>query len=136
MRKLLALSLAVVVAGVALAQDVQALIAASGQAAVKAAIARVAPAVVKVEATRRVATWWDQFFQDPFFRRFFGEPETTTTSLGSGFVVEYAGKKYVLTNYHVVENATSIVVTAQSGDSWPARVVGTDDLLDLAVLVV
>lgn len=136
MRRLLAFCLALSLAGVAMAQDVQALIAASGQAAVKTAIARVAPAVVKVEATRRVATWWDQFFQDPFFRRFFGEPETTQTSLGSGFVVEYAGKKYILTNYHVVEKATSIVVTAQSGDSWPAQVVGTDDLLDLAVLVV
>ncbi len=136
MRKVLGLVLAVVVAGAALAQDVQELIAASGQAAIKAAIARVAPAVVKVEATRKVSTWWDQFFQDPFFRRFFGEPETTQTSLGSGFVVEYGGKKYILTNYHVVEQATSIVVTAQSGDSWPAQVVGTDEVLDLAVLSV
>lgn len=136
MRKVLGLVLAIAVAGVALAQDVQELIAASGQAAIKTAIARVAPAVVKVEATRRVSTWWDQFFQDPFFRRFFGEPETTQTSLGSGFVVEYGGKKYILTNYHVVEQAISIVVTSQTGDSWPAQVVGTDDLLDLAVLTV
>ncbi|MBC7221778.1 Do family serine endopeptidase [Candidatus Bipolaricaulota bacterium] len=136
MRKVLGLVLALVVAGASMAQGVQEAIAASGQAAIKAAIARVAPAVVKVEATRRVSTWWDQFFQDPFFRRFFGEPETTQTSLGSGFVVEYAGKKYILTNYHVVEQATSIVITAQSGDSWPARVVGTDDILDLAVLSV
>jgi serine protease Do len=132
MRRVWAVMLALVVAGAGLAQGVQEAIAASGQAAIKAAIARVAPAVVKVEATRRVSTWWDQFFQDPFFRRFFGGPETT--SLGSGFVVEYAGQKYVLTNYHVVENATSIVVTAQSGDSWRAQVVGADDLLDLAVL--
>jgi len=136
MRKVLGLVLAIAVAGVVLAQDVQELIAASGQAAIKTAIARVAPAVVKVEATRRVSTWWDQFFQDPFFRRFFGEPETTQTSLGSGFVVEYGGKKYILTNYHVVEQAISIVVTSQTGDSWPAQVVGTDDLLDLAVLTV
>jgi serine protease Do len=136
MRRFWALGLALVLAGVALAQNVQESIAASGQAAIKAAIARVAPAVVKVEATRKVSTWWDQFFQDPFLRRFFGEPETTQTSLGSGFVVEYGGKKYILTNYHVVEDATSIVVTAQSGDSWLAQVVGTDDLLDLAVLTV
>jgi serine protease Do len=136
MRRFWALGLALVLAGVALAQNVQESIAASGQAAIKAAIARVAPAVVKVEATRKVSTWWDQFFQDPFLRRFFGEPETTQTSLGSGFVVEYGGKKYILTNYHVVEDATSIVVTAQSGDSWPAQVAGTDDLLDLAVLTV
>ncbi|MGB9757430.1 MAG: Do family serine endopeptidase [Candidatus Bipolaricaulaceae bacterium] len=136
MRRFLVFGLVLALAGVALAQSVQESIAASGQAAIKAAIARVAPAVVKVEATRKVSTWWDQFFQDPFFRRFFGEPESTQTSLGSGFVVEYAGKKYILTNYHVVEGATSIVVTAQSGESWPAQVVGTDDLLDLAVLSV
>ncbi len=136
MRKFLVFGLVLALAGVGLAQGVQESIAASGQAAIKAAIARVAPAVVKVEATRRVSTWWDQFFQDPFFRRFFGEPETTRTSLGSGFVVEYGGRKYILTNYHVVENATSIVVTAQSGDSWSAQVVGTDELLDLAVLSV
>lgn len=136
MKKVLAWGLTFLVAGVALAQDVQALIAASGQAAIKTAIRMVAPAVVKVEATRRVATWWDQFFQDPFLRRFFGDPDTTRTSLGSGFVVEHAGRKYILTNFHVVENATSIVVTAQSGDSWPAQVIGTDEFLDLAVLMV
>ncbi|MCS7239897.1 MAG: Do family serine endopeptidase [Candidatus Bipolaricaulota bacterium] len=136
MRKVWAVMLAVALAGVALAQGVQEAIAASGQAAIKAAIREVAPAVVKVEATRKVSTWWDQFFQDPFLRRFFGEPDTTQTSLGSGFVVEYAGRKYILTNYHVVENATSIVVTAQSGESWTAQVIGTDELLDLAVLAV
>lgn len=136
LRKLWVLGLVLVLGGVVLAQDVQQAIAASGQAAIKAAIAQVAPAVVKVEATRKVSTWWDQFFQDPFFRRFFGEPETTQTSLGSGFVVEYAGKKYILTNYHVVEKATSIVVTAQSGESWPAQAIGSDELLDLAVLAV
>lgn len=134
-RKVWAVLLAVVVAGMGLAQGIQETIAASGQAAIKAAIARAAPAVVKVEATRRISTWWDQFFQDPFLRWFFGEPETTT-SLGSGFVVEYGGKKYILTNDHVVESAASILVTAQSGDSWPAQVVGTDELLDLAVLSV
>ncbi len=136
LRRLFALGLAVVWAGVVLAQSVQETIAASGQAAIKAAIARVAPAVVKVEATRRAYTWWDEIFRDPFFRRFFGEPDTTQTSLGSGFVVDYAGKKYILTNYHVVEQAISIAVTAQSGDSWPAQVLGSDELLDLAVLTV
>lgn len=136
MRRTWIVLLALGLASVAFAQGVQEAIAASGQAAIKAAIREVAPAVVKVEATRRVSTWWDQFFQDPFLRRFFGEPDTTQTSLGSGFVVEYAGRKYILTNYHVVENATSIVVTAQSGESWTAQVTGTDDLLDLAVLTV
>lgn len=136
MRRFLALGLVVALSGLALAQSIQEAIAASGQAAIKTAIARVAPAVVKVEATRKAYTWWDEIFQDPFFRRFFGEPETTQTSLGSGFVVEYMGRKYILTNYHVVEKSFSLVVTAQTGDSWPAEILGSDELLDLAVLVV
>lgn len=136
MRRFLALGLVVALSGLALAQSVQEAIAASGQAAIKAAIARVAPAVVKVEATQKTYSWWDEIFQDPFFHRFFGEPKRTQTSLGSGFVVEYRGRKFILTNYHVVEGSLSLVVTAQTGDSWPAEILGSDELLDLAVLVV
>lgn len=124
---------------VAHAQTVQETIAASGQAAVKAAIARVAPSVVKVEVVKKTASLWDEFLQDPFLRRFFelgplGEREVT--SVGSGFMVEQGGKRYVLTNAHVVEGATSIRVTAKTGKDLPAKVVGTDALLDFAVLAV
>lgn len=120
-------------------QSVQEVITASGQAAVKAAIAAAAPGVVKVEVVRRTVSIWDQFLQDPFLRRFFdlgplGEREVT--SVGSGFLVEYGGKRYVLTNAHVVEGAASIRVTARSGKELPAKVVGTDSLLDLAVVAV
>ncbi|MCX7750080.1 MAG: trypsin-like peptidase domain-containing protein [Candidatus Bipolaricaulota bacterium] len=121
------------------AQSVQETIAASGQAAIKAAIAAAAPGVVKVEVVRKTASVWDELLQDPFLRRFFdlgpfGEREVT--SLGSGFLVEYGGKRYVLTNAHVVEGATSIRITARSGKELPAKVVGTDGLLDLAVVAV
>ncbi|MCR4392269.1 MAG: Do family serine endopeptidase [Candidatus Acetothermia bacterium] len=140
MRKVTAVSaLMLVVAVLALGQNVQEAITASGQAAVKAAIARVAPAVVKIEAAKRVTSWWDQIFQDPFFRRFFDVPPLggrEVTSLGSGFVVEHGGKRYVLTNAHVVEGADSIRVSAQTGKILPAKVVGTDSWLDLAVIAV
>jgi len=121
------------------AQTVQEQIAASGQAAIKAAIGAVAPGVVKVEVVRKSASLWDEFLQDPFLRRFFdlgplGEREVT--SLGSGFIVEHNGVRYVLTNAHVVEGAISIRVTARTGKELPATVVGTDSLLDLAVLAV
>lgn len=134
MRKVLPLVLAVLVAGVGLAQGVQESIAVSGQA-IKAAIAQVAPAVVRIDATKRVATWWEEMLRDPFFRRFFGEPlQQEVTSLGSGFIVDYQGQKYVLTNAHVVEGAESVRVTYQDGRILPATMIGTDALLDLAVL--
>ncbi len=116
---------------------VQDQIAQSGQAAIKAAISRVAPAVVRVEATKDVSSWWEELLNDPFFRRFFGEPpfgERQVTSLGSGFIVEYQGVKYALTNNHVVDGAEAIRVTAQDGRVLEAELVGTDSWLDLAVL--
>jgi S1-C subfamily serine protease len=97
------------VGAVALAQtDVQESIAASGQAAIHAAIDRVAPAVVRVEAVTKQAFPWERF---DWFWRFFGEPplpERKVTSLGSGFVIEFGGEKYVLTNNHVVDDAEEV----------------------------
>lgn len=55
--------------------------------------------------------------------------------LGSGFVVEYAGREYAVTNYHVVENATQIAVRYENGNSSAARLVGYDRFSDLAVLL-
>ncbi len=124
---------------VAYAQAVQEEIAASGQAAIKAAIGQVAPGVVKVEVVKKSASLWDEFLQDPFLRRFcdlgpLGEREVT--SVGSGFIVEHNGVRYVLTNAHVVEGAVSIRVTAKTGKELPAKIVGTDGLLDLAVVAI
>ena len=57
---------------------------------------------------------------------------TTATSAGSGFVLSADG--YVITNYHVVENATSIEVITHDGTKYPAKLVGSDATNDLAVL--
>ncbi len=122
----------------AVGANVQEEIAASRQSAVKEAIGSVAPAVVRIDATRRVATWWDEMLDDPFLRRFFGEPEQDrgrlTTAVGSGFIVELEGKNYVVTNAHIVEGAESIRITAQDGSILPAELLGKDAWLDLAVL--
>jgi serine protease Do len=76
-----------------------------------------------------------QPFQD-FFNRFFDFPEqgpTAERSLGSGVIVDKKG--YILTNDHVVDQATKIQV-AFDGDStlYTAKVIGTDEETDLAVI--
>ena len=65
-----------------------------------------------------------------FFRRQL--PSRPIYSVGSGFIVEKSG--YVITNAHVIENAARITVKLDSGDEFPARVVGIDDETDLAIL--
>src|SRR2546421_7724946 len=54
--------------------------------------------------------------------------------VGSGFIVDPKG--VILTNYHVVENMTSIMVKLQSGEQLRGNVVGTDEETDIAVIKV
>jgi Do/DeqQ family serine protease len=74
---------------------------------------------------------------DPFFRRFFGEPsmpapERRVRGLGSGVVVTADG--YVLTNHHVIDGAQQIEIDLQGPRTVNARLVGSDPPSDLAVL--
>ena len=125
-----------------IAQDasVNQTIADSGQAAVKNAIATVSPAVMRIDVTgtAEVSSTFDDLFNDPFFRRFFGEPQTPQPqerhSIGSGVVIDYDGEKFVLTNAHVIDGATTIRATSPAGETWAAAVVGSDSQLDIAVL--
>ncbi|MGI8639675.1 MAG: trypsin-like peptidase domain-containing protein [Pyrinomonadaceae bacterium] len=65
-----------------------------------------------------------------FFRRQL--PRRPSYSVGSGFIVDKSG--YILTNYHVVDDASRITVRLQSGAEYVAKIVGADDLTDLAIL--
>ena len=56
------------------------------------------------------------------------------TSTGSGFILSPDG--YVVTNYHVVENATAVTVTLSTGDEYDAKIIGSDKLNDVALLKV
>ena len=73
-----------------------------------------------------------------FFRRFFGEvPEGTEpyqerASLGSGFIISKDG--YVITNNHVVQDADEIIVRLNDRREFTAKVIGTDERSDIAVL--
>jgi len=124
------------------AVDLNQSITESGHAAVKQAIDLVGPSVVRIDVTGTVSTTnpFLELYDDPTFRRFFGDPldldpqERTTQSLGSGLVFEYEGEMLVLTNAHVVDDADTITVTDINGTTWDAVLVGADEVLDVAVV--
>lgn len=99
----------------------------SRQNAITAAVAHVAPAVVTVQ-TEAV----DQTPQDPFDMFFGGGRPRTQAGLGTGFIVRKDG--VVVTNAHVVAGANKVSVMMRDGTVYPARVLGTDETNDLAVL--
>ena len=57
---------------------------------------------------------------------------TRFAASGSGFIITKDG--YVVTNHHVIENATTITVTLTSGESYPAELIGSDEENDVALL--
>ncbi len=69
-----------------------------------------------------------------FFNRYFGDMPRSfeTQSLGSGFIISTDG--YILTNNHVVENATEITVILHNEKTFAAKVIGTDPKTDLALI--
>jgi len=64
----------------------------------------------------------------------YGTTARRPTNLGSGVIMDAAG--YLLTNYHVVQNADLITVLLQNGQQFPAELIGFDTYTDLAVLKV
>jgi serine protease DegS len=103
----------------------------------QAAVAATAPAVINVYASKVYQQTKHPLFQDPLFRRFFGEapslPEQRrSNNLGSGVIMNRDG--YVLTNAHVIQDADDIRVTLRDGRQTYARIVGIDPDTDLAVL--
>ena len=101
------------------------------------AVQKTAPAVVNIFTTTLTRREAHPFFSDPLFRRFFGEELSQPrvekrNNLGSGVIVNENG--YIITNHHVIENASEIRVVLRDGRSMAARVVGTDPETDLAVL--
>jgi Do/DeqQ family serine protease len=100
-------------------------------------LARVTPGVVAIS----VKGWVQQeesLPRDPSLRRFFGRPEKEPIEreirgAGSGVIVD-AAHGYVLTNEHVVANASIIEVTTKDNRRFRARVVGRDPETDIALL--
>jgi len=137
--------LAVALGGAAYAVAPPAQIPASFSALAKAA----SPAVANI-ATEQVVRgpagfgpgvprggpWGERGDPFDFFNRYFGQGRPPMTqkmhSLGSGFVIDPKG--YILTNFHVVQNASKITVRLANKKEYPAKVVGQDPKTDLALI--
>jgi serine protease Do len=112
------------------------------QTSLSAVAQRVMPAVVNISSVRVYRTpGGAPFFNDPFFRdffgddfsRFFGVPrEQVQRSLGSGVLVAEDG--YIITNNHVISQATQVTVGLADKREFKAKVVGTDPKTDVAIL--
>ncbi len=102
------------------------------------AVNRVGPAVVRIDTERTITRRVDPMFEDPFFRRFFGDslPQQSPTEqlrgLGSGFIIDKSG--LVLTNAHVVDKADKVTVRLKDGRTFQGKVQGIDEVTDLAVV--
>ena len=97
-------------------------------------VKRVAPAVVNVYAAHVVENQ-NPFMSDPFFRQFFGggmPRELVQRSLGSGVIVDPSG--LVVTNYHVIADASDVKIALADKREFAADVVLKDQRSDLAVL--
>jgi serine protease Do len=97
----------------------------------------VRPGVVSISSTRVVKAQPNPFFNDPFFRQFFGRDfdlprEMRQTALGSGVIVSPDG--YILTNNHVVEGASELKVTFADKREMDAKIIGADAPTDVAVI--
>jgi Do/DeqQ family serine protease len=104
-------------------------------------IRKVSPAVVNIatRGTIRERGAQNPLLDDPFFRRFFDVPPDTGPrarpfqSAGSGVIFD-ARSGYIVTNAHVVENASEITVTLQDGRDLKAEIIGSDTPSDVAVV--
>jgi serine protease Do len=110
------------------------------QASFAPLVRKAAPAVVNIYTSKMArARRGGALFDDPFFRRFFGEGfgldaprEQVQNSLGSGVILRPEG--LIVTNAHVIEGAEQIVVVLADRRQFPAQVVGRDERTDLAIL--
>jgi Do/DeqQ family serine protease len=104
-------------------------------------VKRISPAVVNIatRGTIKEQPGRNPLLDDPFFRRFFDAPpdarprERPFQSAGSGVIVD-AKNGYIITNHHMVENASEITITLLDNRSFTAKVIGSDEGADVAVL--
>jgi len=98
-------------------------------------------AVVRIDTERTVTrrATVDPIYEDPTFRRFFGDEaipqaprEERLRGQGSGFLIDQSG--VILTNSHVINGADKVTVTLKDGRTFEGKVRGFDEVTDLAVV--
>ncbi|HYX74989.1 MAG TPA: DegQ family serine endoprotease [Steroidobacteraceae bacterium] len=143
MSRVLALCVWMALAATPLAAAMPPAMSESGLPSLAPMIRKVSPAVVNIatRGTIRERGAQNPLLDDPFFRRFFDVPPDNGPrarpfqSAGSGVIFD-ARSGYIVTNAHVVENASEITVTLQDGRDLKAEIIGSDTPSDVAVLKV
>lgn len=96
-------------------------------------VEQASPGVVNISSTRFIKQYVLRGM--PEFFGMFGIPQESISkqsSLGSGFIIDTNG--YILTNNHVIENADEVIVNLLDKRRIPAKIIGRDKILDLALL--
>ena len=109
---------------------------AGGSAALPALVRKASPAVVNIAVLQPSPLAQNPLLRDPFYRRYLGVPDSAmqpAVSAGSGVIVD-ARNGLVVTNFHVVRNATLVEVGLKDGRHFEAAPVALSPELDLAVL--
>lgn len=100
-------------------------------------VQKVSPAIVGINVIeiRQYRDPFSSFFDDPFFRQFFGNRGNSSQKvqgLGSGYIISPDG--YIVTNDHVAGNASEITITMTDGSHHEAKIVGSDPVSDICLL--
>ncbi|MEH2289848.1 HhoA/HhoB/HtrA family serine endopeptidase [Nostoc sp.] len=101
-------------------------------------VQQVGPAVVRIDSSRTITSRVpDEFSNDPFFRRFFGEGtpqprQRVERGSGSGFIINSSGQ--IVTNAHVVDGADRVTVILKDGRTFDGKVLGEDPVTDVATI--
>ena len=100
--------------------------------AITKSIKMVSDSVVGVNVTKIRQQRINPFF-DPFWDDFFPHKRTyKVESFGSGVIISNDG--YIVTNEHVIHNASEIIITTVGGEKFEAQIIGSDELTDIALL--
>ena len=100
-------------------------------------VQQVGPAVVRIDSSRTITSRAPDEFNDPFFRRFFGDSapqprQQIERGSGSGFIINSSGQ--IVTNSHVVDGADRVTVTLKDGRTFNGKVLGEDPVTDVAII--